>query len=288
MCTTLNWTLRIAGICTVLFFTIYPGLQAQQPNKIDSLVFTKMHSKILHEDRNIVVHLPLNYTNEPAKKYPVMYVLDAGKLDFDISDRLFTLSSAGIAPECIVVGILNNKGKRKENLTPPFMQTEPNDSLSPFGKAEVFFKFIKDELIPLVDRNYRTTHHQTISGHSRAGLFVLYTLIEQPDLFNARFCYSTPAWRFDNLIIKQLEKSIQKQNNPRKSYLYFSVGANENVNIQSSFLTMNTMLKNMNSKYLSYKSDLTLHADHQSNPIFGTAKALLTWTEYLKKEKIRL
>jgi predicted alpha/beta superfamily hydrolase len=268
-----------------LFFVILTSLQAQEKNKTDSLVFVKVHSKVLKEERKIVIHLPLNYFKEPTKKYPVMYVLDAGKLDFDISDRLFTLSSIDIAPECIVIGILNNKGKRDQDLTPPFMRTDPNDSLSLYGKADVFFNFIKEELFPLIDTTYRTTHYRTISGHSRAGLFVLYTYILQPDLFNARFCYSTPAWRFDNLIIKKLESSIQKNTHPKKSYLFFSVGANENEDIKSSFHTMNKMLKTMKSKYLYYESELTLYADHQSNPIFSSSKAFFNWSKYFKINK---
>ncbi|MBY0435794.1 MAG: hypothetical protein K2U26_16985 [Cyclobacteriaceae bacterium] len=273
----------VKTILCIYLLLFYGAVQAQEKNKTDSLVFVKLYSKTLKEDRKIVIHLPLNYFKEPAKKYPVMYVLDAGKLDFDISDRLFTLSTAGIAPECIVVGVLNNKGKREENLTPPFMQTETNDSLSPQGKADLFLEFIKTELIHRIDSSYRTTNYKTISGHSRAGLFVLYSLIEEPELFNARFCFSTPAWRFDNLIIKQLESSLQKSKKPSKSYLYFSVGANENANIQSSFHTMNTMLKKINSKYLNHESDLTPNADHQSNPIFSSSKAMAKWSVYLKK-----
>ena len=72
-------------IYTVLLsFTICINVQAQEKSKTDSLVFLKFHSTILNEERKIVVHLPLKYVDEPEKKYPVIYVLDAGKLDFDI------------------------------------------------------------------------------------------------------------------------------------------------------------------------------------------------------------
>ncbi|HCT30266.1 MAG TPA: hypothetical protein DIW31_05930 [Bacteroidales bacterium] len=269
-----------------ILLVILGHIRAQEKRIIDSLVFTKMYSERLEEERKIVVHLPLNYAKEPNKRYPVMFVLDAGKLDFDISDRLFTLSSSDITPESIVVGILNNKGKRETDLTPPFMQTETGDTTSPFGKADNFLKFIKDELIPFVDNNYRTTNYRTISGHSRAGLFVLYTLIEQPSLFNARFCYSTPAWRFDNIIIRQLESSVQKQKYLEESYLFFSAGVNENPNIIASFHELNEMLKKIDPKHLEYNSYLTPLADHQSNPVFSTSKALVYWSEYLKKQKI--
>ena len=260
--------------------------QAQEKRSIDSLVFTKSYSTVLNEERKIVVHLPLNYSKESSKKYPVMYVLDAGRLDFDISDRLFTLSSSGIVPECIIVGIVNNKNTRERDLTPPFMQTEVDDKKSPAGQGDKFLNHIETELIPLIDSSYRTASYQTISGHSRAGLFVLYTLIEHPSLFNAHFCFSTPAWRFDNSIINQLEKSFQKHL-PVKSYLFFSVGADENPNILAGFHTMINSLRKTKPKYLKYDSYLTPFANHQSNPVFSTARALLGWNEYLNKEKIR-
>lgn len=258
------------------------SLQAQEKRKTDSLVLTKLYSGILKEERKLVVHLPLHYAREKNKTYPVMFVLDASKLDFDIADRLFAFSSAGMGPECIVVGLMNNKGRRELDLTPPFMQTEVEDAASPFGKGDLFLKFMETELIPHIDSNYRTSGYKTISGHSRAGLFVLYTLMERPNLFNARFCYSTPAWRFNNLIINKVEASLKNQK-LNAGYLFFSVGEEENPNIKASFQTFNDTLKKLKPKNLKWDSYTTPLADHQSNPIYSIGKGVLKWAEYLKK-----
>ncbi|TAE26522.1 MAG: alpha/beta hydrolase [Cytophagales bacterium] len=209
-----------------------------------------------------------------------MYVLDASKLDFDISDRLFAYSSAGIIPECIVVGLMNNKGKRELDLTPPFMQTEVDSVTSPLGKGDLFLKFMETELMPYIESSYRTSGYKTITGHSRSGLFVLYTLIERPKSFNARFCYSTPAWRFDDLIIKKLELSLKNQEIDT-GYLFLSVGEDENPNIKGSFQRLNAALKRENKiKFDTYMAPL---ADHQTNPIFSIGKGITKWAEYLKK-----
>lgn len=273
---------RLVSFLIVLCPLVVSNLKAQEKRSIDSLVFIKSYSKILNEDRKIVVHLPLNYYKEVTKKYPVMYVLDAGRLDFDISDRLFTLSSAGLTQECIVIGIINNKNTRERDMTPPFMQTEVDDEKSPYGKAHQFLHYIESELIPFIDSNYRTTEYQTISGHSRSGLFVLYTLIECPNLFHARFCYSTPAWRFDNMIINKLNASLKNMKHFPKCYLFFSVGEDKNPNIKSSFSVLDSMLNQKNIKGLKWNSYLTPMANHQSNSVFSTAKALLLWSEYIK------
>jgi predicted alpha/beta superfamily hydrolase len=260
-----------------LFFMV-SSLKAQEKRKTDSLILSKRYSKILSEERKIIVHLPLNYSKESSKKYPVMYVLDASKLDFDISDRLFAYSSAEIIPECIVVGLMNNKGKRELDLTPPFMQIEVDSTDSPYGKGDQFLKFMETELIPYIDSTYRTTNYRTIIGHSRSGLFVLYTLIENPSLFNARFCYSTPAWRFDNMIIKKVEFSL-KNRKIDAGYLYLSVGENENPNIKASFYDLNKTLKKV--KKIKLDTYVTPLADHQSNPIFSIGRGIAKWADYL-------
>lgn len=175
---------KLTSILILLSILQISHLQAQEKRTIDSLVFTKFYSKVLNEDRKIVVHLLLNYSKEASKKYPVMYVLDAGRLDFDISDRLFTLSSSGIVPECIIVGIVNNKNARERDLTPGFMQTEVDDKKSPVGQGDKFLSHLESELIPLIDSSYRTTNYKTITGHSRSGLFVLYTLIERHQIYS--------------------------------------------------------------------------------------------------------
>ncbi len=263
-----------------LFFLVAGSLHAQEKRKTDSLVFSKVYSTVLGEERKIIIHLPLNYAKENNKKYPVMYVLDASKLDFDISDRLFAYSSADIIPECIVVGTMNSKGKRELDLTPPFMQLEVDSADSPLGKADRFLQFMETELITYIDSAYRTSGSRTISGHSRSGLFVLYSLIERPGLFSARFCYSTPAWRFDNLIIKKVEFSL-KNKKADAGYLYLSVGENENPNIKASFYELSkTIQKLKNIKVDTYMTPL---ADHQSNPVFSIGMGISKWAKYLEK-----
>lgn len=252
--------------------------QAQQPNKTHDQAFTELASVKLGEKRRIIVHLPLNYQKEITKTYPVMYVLDASKLDFDIANRLFTLSFAGYVPETIVVGILNVKDGRERDLTPPFMQTETEDPASPFGKGDKFFDFISSEVIPFVQTTYRTTDYKGITGHSRGGLFVLYSLIDHPEVFDAYFAYSTPAWRFNNLLVNRLEESLTKKRGIKGSrQLFFSVGENENANIKGSYDLMTNLLRRTKPRNLRWESYLTPLADHQSNPVFSSARGLTIW-----------
>lgn len=275
----------LLSVLSIFVFSILlfgKTLNAQTRAATDSLVFTEFYSKILSEKRRLIVHLPLNYVKEPTKKYPVMYVLDGGNQDVHTSDQLSVLAKANLTPECIVVGILNTKTSRNRDQTPPFMQTETDDPKSPFGEAAHFLDFIAKEIIPKIDSNYRSNGYRTLSGHSRGGLFVLYSLIERPNLFDARFCYSTPVWRFNDVISLKTVDFLKAHQLKTRTFLFMSVGANETENIVGGFNRLNDQLKAA-QKNLVYYSYLTPFANHQQNPLSATPKALYEWGKYMKQ-----
>jgi predicted alpha/beta superfamily hydrolase len=262
----------------VASLTLYSSaILAQNRPATDSVVLTEFSSKILAEKRRIIVHLPLNYTKEPDKKYPVMYILDGGNQDIHTADKISVLAGAGVIPECITVGIMNTKTSRNRDQTPPFMQTETEDISSPMGNGDQFLHFIEKELIPKIDSNYRVNGYKTLTGHSRGGLFVLYTLLARPSLFDARFCYSTPVWRFKDIMIKNIDQYLKTTNITKPSLLFLSVGANETENIVGGFNRLNKVFATNRQRKLIVKNYLTPLANHQQNPLFSTSKLLLEW-----------
>jgi len=176
-----------------------------------------------------------------------MYVLDGTSQDQHTADKITVLSDAGLIPEAIVIGLPNTRGNRERDQTPPFMRTNVDDQNSPFGAADKFLSFIEKELIPFIDSNYRTSGYTTLSGNSRGGLFVLYSLIEKPDLFQARFCYSAPVWRFDNLMVNKTVEFLRSSSN-LNSFLYMSVGEKETERIIGGFKFMIDALKKIVGK----------------------------------------
>ncbi|HEY5771202.1 MAG TPA: alpha/beta hydrolase-fold protein, partial [Chitinophagaceae bacterium] len=169
----------------------------------DSVILTSIFSTVLNENRQVIIHLPRNYFYDSVQKYPVMYVLDGTSQDQHTTDKIEILSAAGVIPAAIVVGIPNTRGNRNRDYVPPFMRTNIDDPNSVYGASDKFLTFVKNELIPFIDSSYRSSGMRTVSGNSAGGLFVLYSLFEQPNLFRARFCYSTPVWRFDSLMVKK-------------------------------------------------------------------------------------
>jgi predicted alpha/beta superfamily hydrolase len=213
-----------------------------------------------------------------------MYVLDGTSQDQHTTDKITVLSDAGLIPSAIVVGLPNTRGNRERDQTPPYMRRDVNDANSPFGAADKFLSFVERELIPFVEGNYRTSGYRTLSGNSRGGLFVLYSLMEKPDLFQARFCYSTPVWRFDNLMVNKTAEFLGSSSG-LNTFLYLSVGEKETEQMIGGFNKMVEALKKNRLKGFRWVADYTTFADHQDNALISTSKGLVEWGRHLKEMK---
>jgi predicted alpha/beta superfamily hydrolase len=250
----------------------------------DNLIQTSIHSTIMAEDRRVIIHLPRNYSKDSAQKYPVMYVLDGTSQDDHTADKITVLSDAGLVPAAIVVGLPNTRGNRERDQTPPFMRRDVNDEKSPFGAGDKFLSFIERELIPFIDSRYRTSGYRTLSGNSRGGLFVLYSLMERPDLFQALFGYSVPVWRFENLMVNRISEFLAGAAS-LQGFLYLSVGDKETDQMIGGFTKLVTVLKKNRKKQFKWVADQTPNAVHQDNALISTSKGLVEWGEYLKEAK---
>lgn len=268
-------------ICLILLFAYFGATKAQIKIPGDSVIRKEIYSTILNEYREIIIHFPFNYEKNRTKRYPVMYILDGSSQDQHTTDKILILSHAEVIPECIVVGIPNSRGNRNRDQTPPFMQTETDGSSSVLGQADKFLSFIEMELIPHIDSNFRSSGYNAISGNSRGGLFVLYTLIVKPQLFKARFCYSTPVWRFNDLLINKLQLFLKTKHRYPNSFLVIAVGGDETENIKGGNQRMAVILNATNAGWLKWKYFITSHSDHQTNAFLSTPKALAEWGKFL-------
>ena len=166
-------------------------------------------SKILNEDRRIFVSLPEDY-NSTDKRYPVLFVLDS-KTNFKHSFGTESyLSEAEMIPNHIVVGI---------EISNPIKDL----NLNSIDDRESFSSFIKDEVIPLIDKNYRTQPFKILFGHSVSGTFALYVFLAHEELFNSYIVsspYDTSEFRFLSNIAKE---SLSAKYN-RAKYLLIMAG----------------------------------------------------------------
>jgi predicted alpha/beta superfamily hydrolase len=247
----------------------------------EGVIHTIVRSEILGQDRDLLIHLPRHY--DSTGSYPVVYVLDGSSQDGHVAVKFDVLSSAGIAPQAIVVGIPNMTAENRERqLVPPFMKTDVEKPDSPYGEGEKFLSFVKNELFPFINERYAASQTRLLMGHSRSGLLVTYSLLYRPEMFQARFCYSTPLWRQDNILVTKTEEFLRAKDSLR-SFFYMSVGEKETENIRGGFERMTQAFKRHAPAGFVWYADLTPGADHQDNAQISAAAGIARWGELAGK-----
>ena len=208
----------IAGLCGLLFlFSLIAQSHAGEPVVIGER--TSIHSEILNEERPLLVHLPNSYQSTGDRRYPVIFALD-GESHFHLLTGVVDWLSQGSAqmPEVIVVGIPNVD--RVRDLTP---SVNPENGRG--GGADDFLRFLSDELIPHIDKRYRTRPYRILTGHSLAGLFTVHALIREPSLFQGYIAMSPWLVRGapkPELLERAAEFFEQRESLP--AFLYTTVG----------------------------------------------------------------
>ena len=162
--------------------------------------YQKIHSVVLDEDRTILIRLPDDY-GKSDKKYPVLYKLDGEKGNFlqAFSAAYYLFDMTGKCPDHIIVGIEN---------------TDRNRDMSMDAGANNFIQFIQSELIPFIDKNYRTNDFSILCGQSSSAVFTLYSFLKQPDLFDA---YILGSFGLYNEYLAVLFENELKRNGDLKS-----------------------------------------------------------------------
>lgn len=137
-------------------------------------------SKILKETRRILVVLPASYAQSASeRRYPVTVVVDGEYLIAPVAAVSDELSRNGQIPESVIVSIENVGGadfmasnnKRVYDLTPPGLSVS-GSNLHQGG--DLFLDFIEKELLPAVDRQFRTAAPRAFVGVSSGGVLATY------------------------------------------------------------------------------------------------------------------
>jgi predicted alpha/beta superfamily hydrolase len=162
----------------MLLFLGSPRLVSTQEVTATLGVARTIKSTLLSEDRKVVVHLPASY-NTSGSSYPVLYLLD-GTEAFLLEMIAITtrLRNDRNAPEMIVVAIENTN--RNRDMMPVVAKDYPGPP-----RAEAFLGFLEKELIPDIEKAYRTAQPRILQGKSLSGLFTIYALLATPTAFNA-------------------------------------------------------------------------------------------------------
>ena len=243
--------LKQAGSVSCLF--LFLGLLSLNVNAVEKedseISSIQIQSHILGEQRTVSVSLPEGYTGS-ASDYPVLYTLDAEHKPSFVRDctTVADLTRDGKIPPVIIIGIWNAEGMRNRDMIPASVSHRPGS-----GGAKLFLRFIREELMPHIKKNYRTSDMSLIYGASNAGLFVVYAMLEDPELFEACVAASPMIGHCSDFMQISADNFV-KRNPMDKRILYMIYGTEDSPRVTNFVPAFQKFLeKNAPGGFKSYQ-----------------------------------
>jgi len=218
-----------------------------------------IESAILGEKREVWIVLPTGYENS-SDRYSVLIQL-GGRANFlHTAATVDVLSRNDIIPRLITVAVIDpSPNHHYRDSTPTRV-----DYLPTSGGAPLFLRFLKEELIPVLEKDYRVRPFRVLGGHGLSGFFAVYALLESPGTFFAAITDGASMTYDDSAFLKA---TAGKSFDPGlRGSLYLGVGS-ERETIPGLQALVGTLEKNAPSN-LEWKLD-TLEGEDQ-----GTAALL--------------
>ena len=246
----------------LLFLTFFIGYSAYA----QKVIYKNYESQDLQDVRNIKIHLPKGYDRDTTSNYPLTIILGDSYL-FDLyigNDNLFVKHD--LAPKQIIVGI-----NMDETFTKDVSIIKKNSALTKDG--ENFYSFIKEELIPYVENNYKTSPFLTIVGEGDGANFITHFLKEKEPIFNAYVCLS-PVFSPD--ILKLINSYSLARYGQIDNSFYFYTNSNQFTKKEQKerFNVLKQQFLELGLKNFSTKFDDNNNADNYlSNITDGISKA---------------
>ena len=210
-------------------------------------------SEIYGKNRELYISLPYDY-NDSVKTYPVLYVLFP-RVTFDRAKSAASyLEGRDGFPGLILVGI---GAEDTWNEMFPF----PLDRKPTAGEGDKFMSYIKTEVIPFVESQYRADSLRILAGFSNSAMFANYVMIHEPDLFKS-FILSSPmlGWGDDYVLKETIEFFDNTQSFDKTVYMIY--GDNDYNKVTKPMPQLETYLKDKAPKDFKWKIDVLENEGH--------------------------
>lgn len=232
--------------------------RAQTGGEISDSIF----SEILNENRALEISLPKGYEAESEVKYDVIYILD-GEWNMNIFSFIHSFAMEDkFVPLVILVSLPNTYIDGQNMRDRDFLPLEMKNN-ERAGGADLFLDFLKKEVIPYIDENYSTNGVNSLYGHSYGGLFSMYTLLSEPDLFDNYYCTDPPLGWESGYLKKVAGELFAKVPVLEKKLWIAGTSNNSSINDMSKFLMKNA------PKKLTWKTATYPNEKHNSVRLKG-------------------
>lgn len=292
-----RWTSARLLAAAILAAFVMPGAAAAQrqaaeappPATLPNTHVSVLRSAINGREYHIAVALPINYQAADTTRYPVLYLLDGGA-HLPLFASMFRVTNrAGRTGDVIMVGIgyyppqafprpvPGQVAARNVDYSPPRFQApgvERRDTTAmPWpARADAFHRVLKEEIIPQIERAYRTNGDRALHGHSLGGLFASYVLFEDPDLFS-RYAIVSPAYGWDGESMFLRERRFRAGRTGLPKQVYIAVGGLEGPAMVGYMWRMTSALcagmKDGPYRDLNLTAEVVPDEHHNSAVLFG-------------------
>jgi predicted alpha/beta superfamily hydrolase len=262
---------RITAILTHAFIGIFMFLISTealgQNTSLPPMLIMKGHllkSTVNGKTYQLYISLPGDYNPADTVHYPVLYILD-GNYSFPLVSIRKTLDLGKEIEGVIIVAIGDSDQStpswffsRWTDYTPSYDANTDSMTAKNFnipagilksGGAPAFLNTIRKDIIPFIDKIYKTTDDRGIAGHSLGGLFTGYCLLTVPDLFK-RYGIMSPSFWWNKKEIFSMENYFAKKNKALNAKIFISVGSLEgSLEPESMVPNMISFADSLNSRH---------------------------------------
>jgi predicted alpha/beta superfamily hydrolase len=242
-------------ICVLLLCVVANMMQSQA-------IYERFNSVKLGEERQIKILLPRGYDSKDAKKYPVIYVLDGDYMFEAVAGNADYYAYWEDIPDAIVVGV-NQVDSRFDDS----MYSEQNSL--PIEKGASFFEFLGMELVPHINKTYKTELFKVVVGHGETANFINYYLLKDNPVFQAYIAISPDLAPQTAEYLTERFTGLQS-----KIFYYLATSSNDVKAIKDKTETLDKAITGIDNNNLLYNFDNFEGPSHYSLPAHAIPKAL--------------
>ena len=180
-----------------------------------SLRIHELRSRVFRNTRLVRVWLPPDYDKGGGTRYPVLYLNDVQNLfepatafvgvHWQVGETASRLIVEKKIRPLIIVGI-DNAGKNRAREYLPYKTRDPK---VPVVKGTLYPRFLKREVMPLIEGHYAVLtgpKNTGLGGSSLGGLITLYTQLAAPGMFGQLLIESPSLFVANRKILAECRK----------------------------------------------------------------------------------
>ena len=235
----------------ILYFMLLTPFSVNAQQTKEEIVSTKTG-----DTYEIIIRKPKIF--DTAKFYHLVYFTDAS---INSGKAILSQPEENIK-NCILIGIAH-KGDWDTKRQRDFIPSDAGGySDKNFGQASKFFLFMKDELVPYINKKFTKQKSRIFIGHSFGGLLALYMSMKENKLFDHYYAISPSVWANYYELMK-IEKDYATKNKEYNSAISIYAGSLEYLNkVLTSSKEFYTTAKGRNYKGLSITHSVINGVNH--------------------------